>query len=131
MSSEKETLAKADEEETSRRKGFDKKLVSLALLFATQVFIGTVCLAYRSCDKQEQTQIAGSLKDNHRSELIIIHITGSVRKPGWFTFEPGARVIDAVTKAGGVLPNTDFSDVILTRLLRDGEKLVFARKKRF
>ncbi len=136
-----------------RNGSFDKKLVSLSLLLGMQILIGTVCLTYRGCDEpvnrrpvnrrepQARTLAKAGCYEgkkpvlttaekppNSETSLIIIHIVGSVRKPGWFTFEPGARVIDAVTAAGGALPNTDFSDVNLARPLKDEEKLVFARK---
>lgn len=54
---------------------------------------------------------------------IIIHITGQVAKQGIVKLEEGARVIDAIEKAGGATKEANLSKINLAYLLEDGMKL--------
>ncbi len=48
---------------------------------------------------------------------------GQVHRPGLVTVAGGARVADAITAAGGALPEADLSTVNLARLVVDGEQI--------
>ena len=54
---------------------------------------------------------------------IVVSVVGRVLHPGLVTLSNGARVLDAVTAAGGVLPNTDLTALNLARKLSDGEQI--------
>ena len=53
-----------------------------------------------------------------------VHVTGAVEKPGLYTVDAGARVQDAIDKAGGLAEGAIESSVNLARLLSDGEQVV-------
>jgi competence protein ComEA len=53
---------------------------------------------------------------------IVVDVTGAVRRPGVVRLPPGARVLDAVAAAGGLLPGA--GGVNLARPLVDGEQIV-------
>ncbi|MEU8074514.1 ComEA family DNA-binding protein [Catellatospora citrea] len=53
--------------------------------------------------------------------MLVVAVTGQVRKPGLVRLPTGARVADAIEAAGGVLPDTDLSAVNLARKVTDGE----------
>lgn len=55
---------------------------------------------------------------------IKIHITGEVKKSGIYELEEGARISDAIEKAGGVTQNADLSKVNLAYQILDGQKIV-------
>ncbi|HEY3010218.1 MAG TPA: ComEA family DNA-binding protein [Micromonosporaceae bacterium] len=55
---------------------------------------------------------------------IIVAVAGRVRRPGLVRLPAGARVADALTAAGGVLPGTDVAFLNLARLVADGELIV-------
>ena len=57
-------------------------------------------------------------------EPLIVHVTGAVRKPGVYQLPDGARIIDAIGKAGGVTPKADAVTVNLAALLVDGEQVL-------
>ncbi len=57
------------------------------------------------------------------SREVIVHVAGSVMKPGVYRLKPNARVIDAVNAAGGVTPNADTSAVNLALPLLDAEQV--------
>ncbi|GAA1374983.1 hypothetical protein GCM10009661_40890 [Catellatospora chokoriensis] len=53
--------------------------------------------------------------------MLVVAVTGRVRKSGLVRLPQGARVADAIEAAGGVLPDTDLSAVNLARKVTDGE----------
>ena len=58
------------------------------------------------------------------SSPVMVHIAGAVVSPGVVTLSGGARVVDAVTAAGGMKPDADPDRVNLAARLTDGERLV-------
>ncbi|MDF1541666.1 MAG: ComEA family DNA-binding protein [Anaerosomatales bacterium] len=54
---------------------------------------------------------------------LWVHVAGAVRVPGLYELEPGARVGDALTVAGGTLDDAALDAVNLARLLADGEQV--------
>jgi competence protein ComEA len=56
--------------------------------------------------------------------VLIVDVTGAVRRPGLRRLPPGSRVADAIKAAGGVLPGTKATGVNLARKLVDGEQIV-------
>ena len=57
-------------------------------------------------------------------EEIVVDVVGKVRRPGIAVLPAGARVVDAVRAAGGMLRGVDPASVNLARLLTDGEQVV-------
>jgi competence protein ComEA len=57
-------------------------------------------------------------------QLLVVDVTGAVRRPGLRRLPPGSRVADAIRAAGGVLPGTKQPGVNLARKLVDGEQIV-------
>ena len=57
-------------------------------------------------------------------EPLIVHVTGAVRKPGVYQLPDGARIIDAIEKAGGVTARADAVTVNLAAMLVDGEQVL-------
>jgi len=54
---------------------------------------------------------------------VTVHVVGQVKAPGVFQLPAGARVADAVAKAGGALKGADLASVNLARVLIDGEQV--------
>ena len=68
--------------------------------------------------------IENNTKENEGSkELVIVHITGAVKMPGIVKLPEGARIEDAIDKAGGLTEDADISDVNLAYVLEDGIKI--------
>ena len=55
---------------------------------------------------------------------IVVDVEGKVRRPGVVHVPKGARVIDALEAAGGVLPGTNTAMLNLARVLTDGEQIL-------
>lgn len=56
-------------------------------------------------------------------QQLVVHVVGMVKRPGVVLLRPGARVRDAVGKAGGALPGADLAAVNLARVVVDGEQV--------
>lgn len=55
---------------------------------------------------------------------ITVDVAGKVRRPGIAVLDSGARVIDAITAAGGARQGVDLTPLNLARPLVDGEQVV-------
>jgi competence protein ComEA len=59
---------------------------------------------------------------------ITVHVVGEVRHPGVYELASGARAIDAVDAAGGLLGDAEQSAVNLARVVADGEQIAVPRQ---
>lgn len=57
-------------------------------------------------------------------EPVVVSVVGLVGKPGLVTLDPGARIADALTAAGGPLGGADLLELNMARRLADGEQIV-------
>jgi competence protein ComEA len=51
---------------------------------------------------------------------LVVDVAGAVRVPGVYRFKPGARVDDAIARAGGARPRADLSALNRAAKLEDG-----------
>src|SRR5436309_5989953 len=58
---------------------------------------------------------------------VVIDVAGAVRRPGLYRLAQGARVADALRRAGGATRRADLSLVNLAQLVSDGEQVVVPR----
>lgn len=63
------------------------------------------------------------------TELLIVDVSGRVRKPGVYSLDKGSRAIDALDLAGGALPGVSLSDINLAHILFDGEQIIVGAPK--
>jgi competence protein ComEA len=59
---------------------------------------------------------------------VLVHVSGAVRHPGLVALPVGARVIDAVTAAGGPTGSADQSAVNLAARVADGQQVVVPKR---
>jgi competence protein ComEA len=59
---------------------------------------------------------------------VVVHVAGAVRRPGVYRLRAGARVDDAVRRAGGALRGADLTAVNLAARAEDGRQVVVPRK---
>ncbi len=60
----------------------------------------------------------------HGDQPVVVSVVGLVHKPGLLTLDPGARIADALTAAGGALDGADLLGLNLARRVTDGEQIV-------
>jgi competence protein ComEA len=57
------------------------------------------------------------------ADRLVVHVAGAVKRPGVYRVPAGARVSDAVAKAGGALPTAQLDAVNLAAVIVDGTQL--------
>jgi competence protein ComEA len=55
---------------------------------------------------------------------VVISVVGLVHKPGLVTLQPGARIADALSAAGGALDGADLIGLNMASRVADGEQIV-------
>lgn len=109
----------------------DNKQKKIVIIVGIIIIIGILYFIYNGIDKKSTDQIDNNMlsienntKENEGSkELVIVHITGAVKMPGIVKLPEGARIEDAIDKAGGLTEDADISDVNLAYVLEDGIKI--------
>jgi len=56
----------------------------------------------------------------------FVHVVGQVKNPGLYELPAGARILDAVSAAGGFTPAADQADLNLAQVVEDGQQIVVA-----
>jgi len=97
-------------------------VVLLALLVA-----GAGVLAYtrgqRSAWAEPGPLFVEAPAGDDASRPLLVHVSGAVRLPGVYEVPAGARVADALGRAGGTTPEADVAALDLAAELEDGERL--------
>lgn len=62
------------------------------------------------------------------AERVYVDVVGAVKHPGMFVLPAGARVLDAVSAAGGFAAKAQRDAVNLARPLADGEQLIVPKQ---
>lgn len=75
----------------------------------------------------EEQNIVGKTKVVEEKQ-IAIHITGEVKRKGLIYLEEGARIMDAIEKAGGATQNANLDNINLAYILQDGQKVYIPNK---
>lgn len=80
-----------------------------------------------SIEKAEASvEAAAQTEEQPVSEVVYVHVAGSVMRPGICKLEAGARVAQAIEAAGGFSEDAATESVNLARTVEDGEQIVVA-----
>lgn len=71
-----------------------------------------------------QSQDEGKRDKEEEATELVVDVKGAVKKPGVYRLEAGARVEDAIERAGGPAKEADMNTVNLAQPLTDGMALV-------
>jgi competence protein ComEA len=55
---------------------------------------------------------------------VVVHVAGAVRRPGVYRLPTGARVTDAIKRAGGLAAGAEEGSINLAARLSDGQQVV-------
>ncbi len=112
--------------EISRRRA----LAYAALLLAVLVVVGRFVLGGTpATGAGAHTVPAGGLEvEPEAPRELVVHVVGAVRRPGLYRLPHGARIADAVERAGGATRRADVSLVNLAAQISDGSQVVVPRR---
>jgi competence protein ComEA len=63
-----------------------------------------------------------------KQALVYVDVVGAVRRPGLYRLETGARIADALARAGGPTSKADIELINLAALVADGEQVAVPRR---
>jgi competence protein ComEA len=64
-----------------------------------------------------------------RHAKVVVHVVGAVRRPGLYALRDGARIADAVRRAGGTTRKADLESINLAAPVEDGLQVVVPRRQ--
>lgn len=68
--------------------------------------------------------------DNLVKNQIKVHVVGAVVNEGVYELEEGKRIEDAITLAGGLLPEANVEMLNYAQIVKDGEKITVLKKRK-
>ena len=76
----------------------------------------------------ESTEDASGRTESRVSETtgvqyIYVYLTGAVKEPGVYALKEGSRLYQAVSRAGGLLPDADLSKINEAEVLQDSQHI--------
>src|SRR4051794_4741360 len=74
------------------------------------------------------TTAPGAVRLQPRDSAAVVHVAGAVRHPGLYRLRGGARVADAVRRAGGPTHHADLDALNLAAKVEDGRQIVVPRR---
>ncbi len=72
----------------------------------------------------------GDVEVTTGTERLLVHVAGAVRRPGVYDLPSGARIRDALAKAGGGRARADLDALNLAAKVSDGQQVLVARRGR-
>lgn len=61
--------------------------------------------------------------DEEGEDIMAVHVTGEVKKPGVVKVKEGSRIEDIIEAAGGLTENADTTNINLAYMVEDGMKI--------
>ena len=102
----------------------------IAIVIITIVIVVVSYFIYNKVNIEDKEMVIENIliesktnPQNEKQNLIVVHITGEVNKPGIVELEVESRIEDAIIAADGLTTNADITNVNLAYILEDGIKI--------
>ena len=104
-----------------------QKIIVVILIIFMCLIIGYYFISKTQKNDYSELETIAEEKEQEEEiieeDKIIVHITGEVENEGIIELEKGARISDAIEKAGGTTEEANIADVNLAYSLKDGQKI--------
>ena len=107
-----------------------RALVAVVAVVAVLILAGRVLLRPSRAAVPPPVHVARA-SSPAKAKQLFVDVLGAVRRPGLYRVPDGARVADAVRRAGGPTPKAQLELVNLAALIADGEQIVVPRRGAF
>ncbi len=97
---------------------------SQVMAVVAAVAIMGVSLAWYAGRAPQPVPAAAVVTEERQADLIAVHVSGAVNRPGVVHLQPGARAADAVAAAGGASRAAALAGINLAARLTDGQQIV-------
>jgi competence protein ComEA len=100
-------------------------LVVVGVSFAVLALVGHRFAQVGAANKPET--VAAPLEPETKTRarpLLVVDVVGAVRRPGLYRLHEGARIADAVRRAGGAKPKADLAALNIAAPLVDGIQIL-------
>ena len=106
-----------------------RALVAAGLLVAALFVGGRWFVGSGTATVERSPPAAGAELETAAPPRLGVHVGGAVRRPGLYLLAHGARIADAVRRAGGATRRADLSLVNLAAQVSDGTQVVVPRRQ--
>jgi competence protein ComEA len=109
-----------------------RRLLAIALAALVAVVLAWRQLAPHAAAAPLQvapiTPRAAAARSAPAAKPLVVDVAGAVRRPGLYRLEQGARVADAIARAGGLTRRAERTAVNLAAPIADGEQVLVATR---
>ena len=105
-----------------------RRLLIAAGCLALLLFAGSKLLARPQPSAGLAPPVAPPAETAAAATVVVVDVVGAVRRPGLYRLEQGARIADAVARAGGATAKADVALINLAAPLADGEQVVVPKR---
>lgn len=102
--------------------------VAIVVLVIGYYYISSTKDVYEFNDFSENIEEKEVEVSEEKKEMIIVHITGSVKNEGIVKVKESSRINDVIDAAGGTTEEADLSNVNLAYEVQDGQKIYIPSK---
>jgi competence protein ComEA len=105
-----------------------RAIVGALLLIGALFIAGRYLAGAGAAEERSAVEPASGELRAEPAPRLIVHVVGAVRRPGLYRLENGARIADALRRAGGATRRADLTLVNLAAPVSDGTQVVVPRR---
>ena len=105
-----------------------RRLLIAAGFVALLLFLGSKLLARPQSSAGLAPPVAPPTETAAAPAVVVVDVVGAVRRAGLYRLQQGARIADAVARAGGATAKADLALINLAAPLADGEQVVVPKR---
>ena len=105
-----------------------RRLLIAAGFVALLLFLGSKLLARPQPSAGLAPPVAPPTETAAAPAVVVVDVVGAVRRAGLYRLQQGARIADAVARAGGATAKADLALINLAAPLADGEQVVVPKR---